>query len=628
MNPSLKLLHRQVQREFFKNRQSKKWRKLKSKFKRKKRKAVKAFYSKFVHELKETDPGSWYKMAKRIGALDQMNGQDIIVEELGGLDNQQSAEVIAKHFAAVSNEYSPINFDKLPCYLPAERPPQVQEHQVYERLRKLRNTRSTFKIDIPNKLRKEFSPELSAPLANIINSCLMEYYYPKLWKQEVITPAPKVTHPKLIKELRKISSTSDYSKVFEGFLREWILDDISKNIDLSQYGGLPGTGTEHMMVCLVDRILKMLDSTTDSAAVIAAMVDWKNAFDRQDPTIAIQKFIDIGVRRSLIPLLVSYLQDRKMRVRFNGQMSSEYNLVGGGPQGTLLGLIEYLVQSNDAADCVSQEDRYKYIDDLTILELILLSGLLVEFDCHKTVPSDVGTDHLYLPPASCSTQSSLNSIASWTNQNMMQINVDKTSYMIFSRSQTEFKTRLTVDNAKLDQVHEAKIVGVWLTPDMKWEKNTKELTRKAYSRMSMLTKLKYAGVGTEDLLDVYILFIRSVVEYCTVVWHSSITIELIKRIEMVQKTCLRVILDDSYISYGAALEMCNLDTLFDRREARCLTFAKKCLKHPVHRRMFPLNSNNGDSKHRSRENYTVNFARTNTYQKSAVPYLQRMLNAL
>ena len=78
----------------------------------------------------------------------------------------------------------------------------------------------------------------------------MEQYYPKLWKREVITPAPKVTHPKLIKELRKISSTSDYSKVFEGFLREWILDDISKNIDLSQYGGLPGTGTELMMAAL------------------------------------------------------------------------------------------------------------------------------------------------------------------------------------------------------------------------------------------------------------------------------------------------------------------------------------------------------------------------------------------
>jgi hypothetical protein len=176
-------------------------------------------------------------------------------------------------------------------------------------------------------------------------------------------------------------------------------------------------------------------------------------------------------------------------------------------------------------------------------------------------------------------------------------------------------------------VQEAKIVGVWLTSDMKWEKNTKELTRKAYSRMSMLTKLKYAGVCTEDLLDVYVLFIRSIAEYCTVVWHSSITGDLIRRIEMVQKTCLRIILGDNYVSYEAALEMCNLSTLFDRRESRCLSFVQKCLKHNVHKRMFPLNFNNEQNKHRSREKYTVNFARTTTYQISAIPYLQRLLNS-
>lgn len=49
--------------------------------------------------------------------------------------------------------------------------------------------------------------------------------------------------------------------------------------------------------------------------------------------------------------------------------------MGGGPQGTLLGQIEYLVQSNDNADVVDPEDRYKYIDDLSVLQLILLSGL-------------------------------------------------------------------------------------------------------------------------------------------------------------------------------------------------------------------------------------------------------------
>ena len=45
--PKLKLLHRRVQREYFRNRRSYKWKQLKVKFKREKRKAVKSFYSIF-----------------------------------------------------------------------------------------------------------------------------------------------------------------------------------------------------------------------------------------------------------------------------------------------------------------------------------------------------------------------------------------------------------------------------------------------------------------------------------------------------------------------------------------------------------------------------------------------------
>ena len=48
------------------------------------------------------------------------------------------------------------------------------------------------------------------------------------------------------------------------------MEDISSNIDIGQFGGLSGTGTEHMLVCLVDRILKLLDQNTDMSAVIMA----------------------------------------------------------------------------------------------------------------------------------------------------------------------------------------------------------------------------------------------------------------------------------------------------------------------------------------------------------------------
>ena len=47
------------------------------------------------------------------------------------------------------------------------------------------------------------------------------------------------------------------------------------------------------------------------------------------------------------------------------------DLIGVGPQGTLL---EYLVQSNNNADIVPPEERFKYIDDLSILQLICMSG--------------------------------------------------------------------------------------------------------------------------------------------------------------------------------------------------------------------------------------------------------------
>ena len=69
-------------------------------------------------------------MAKKIGSFDQMNQGEIKVESLLNFNNIQCAQKIASHFAAISNEYSPIDTNQLPSYLPALPPPQVEEHQV------------------------------------------------------------------------------------------------------------------------------------------------------------------------------------------------------------------------------------------------------------------------------------------------------------------------------------------------------------------------------------------------------------------------------------------------------------------------------------------------------------------
>ena len=74
--------------------------------------------------------------------------------------------------------------------------------------------------------------------------------------------------------------------------------------------------------------------------------------------------------------------------------------------------------------------------------------------------------------------------------------------------------------------------------------------------------------------------------------------------------------------------VCELEKLAVRREARCLKFGLKSLLHPVHSSLFPVNPNVLTDYHNTpnREHFQVNWAKTESYRMSAVPYIQRLLN--
>ena len=443
---------------------------------------------------------------------------------------------------------------------------------------------------------------------------------------ESVTPVPKKNKLEKLSDVRKISSTSDFSKIFEKYLKQWIFEDISEKLSPSQYGGRQGTGTEHCIVNFVDRILHLLDSS-DRCAVIVSCADWRNAFDRQDPTKTISKFIRIGVRSSLVPILSDYLRNRRMKVKMNGIESEIKDLVGGSPQGTLLGQLLYIGSSDDAASEISEDDKFKYVDDLEIIELLSLAGALLDYDFYQHVASDVGIDQQFLPPSAFEMQDSLENLSSWTRENKMQLNDEKSNYMIFNRGKTDFTTRLKINGCNLDQVKVTKLLGVWISEDLSWTKNCQEISKKAYTRIKMLSKLKYAGMKTEDLINIYILHIRSVTEYCSTAFHSSLTVEQSRKLESIQRTALRVILRDMYVSYEAAMEMTGLKLLHTRHDERCLSYVLKAVKHPVHRTKFPQTHVEDSHNIREREQYHVNFARTEAYRQSAVLSLQRLLNA-
>ena len=140
------------------------------------------------------------------------------------------------------------------------------------------------------------------------------------------------------------------------------------------------------------------NSKKEIFAVLATLVDWKQAFPRQCPTLGVKSFIENGVRPSLIPLLINYFQGRTMKVKWQGKVSKPRNLKGGGPQGSTFGVWEYLSQSNSNADFINEEDRFKFVDDLSFLEIIHLMQVgLASYNVKQHVPANVPFHNQIVP---------------------------------------------------------------------------------------------------------------------------------------------------------------------------------------------------------------------------------------
>ena len=214
-----------------------------------------------------------------------------------------------------------------------------------------------------------------------------------------------------------------------------------------------------------------------------------------------------------------------MRVKWKGLLSRVRALPGSGPQGGTLGIEEYLSQSNGNTDFLPDDEKYKFIDDLSILEILnLISITLSNYNHQNHVASDVGIEHKYLDPQSSKSQDYLNKIAEWTTNQEMKLNCEKTKYMIFNPSKKyQFNTRLKLEGKNLQQVHQTKLLGVVIRDDFSFKSNTELITKKAYKIMIILKNLYHFNLPLSDMIEIYCLYIRSVVEQAAVVWHSSLT---------------------------------------------------------------------------------------------------------
>ena len=271
--------------------------------------------------------------------------------------------------------------------------------------------------------------------------------------------------PETEDDLRPISLTNFFSKVMENFVFYWLLDYIGDKIDFRQYGGFKGNSVCHYLIELINFILAHQGSNTPTA-VLACMVDFSKAFNRQDHNVLVTILSDMGVPSWLLKVVMAFLTDRKMFTRYKGQMSSDKSLPGGGPQGTLLGLLLFIVlinkagfdnQINNAGDIITSRKKLALLNEIHMMYVDDLTNKPPE---ERVLPENfhARTGHEF-PVNDSQIVDQLNSLHQYAEDHKMKLNLKKTKVILFNPSKTiDFVPEVNLTDQPLESVEEIKLL--------------------------------------------------------------------------------------------------------------------------------------------------------------------------
>ena len=128
------------------------------------------------------------------------------------------------------------------------------------------------------------------------------------------------------------------------------------------------------------------------------------------------------------------------------------------------------------------------------------------------------------------------------------------------------------------------------------------------------------------LKQIYFSRIRCKLDQSAVVWNGSLTQKNVSDLERVQKSAIRIICGKKYESYSQTLKELGMTTLSERRENLCLKFAKKSLRTENFGHLFPIRTKRHLMRTRGNDFYKISKGFSERFVKSAIPYMQRLLN--
>lgn len=183
-------------------------------------------------------------------------------------------------------------------------------------------------------------------ICHIFNASLETGIFPNEWKGAMVIPVPKVRGTNKIEVFRPINKLPVYKKVLEIIVQKQLIKYFEINELFTECQS--GFRMKHSCETALQWVLSKWKRNIGEGKIIGVIfLDLKKAFEVVDRKILIKKLQWYGINGVVLNRFKSYLENRSQRVKFNGILSSSINVDLGIPQGSVLGLLLFLIYIND-----------------------------------------------------------------------------------------------------------------------------------------------------------------------------------------------------------------------------------------------------------------------------------------
>ena len=210
-----------------------------------------------------------------------------------------------------------------------DEPVIVSESEVKCEFKRVNGRKACGPDGIKGKVLRMCFEQLGFIFSFIMNESFSQHSLPLVWKQSEIIPVPKKENVTELNDLRPIALTSVVMKCMEKMILRKLRAVFDPIQDPFQFAYRQKRGVEDAIIVFLDNIYKHIDKPKTYCRIL--YVDFSSAFNTIQPSILLEKLIDLDVTSYLSLWINSFLTERSRYFRYGNVQSNPIITNAGAP---------------------------------------------------------------------------------------------------------------------------------------------------------------------------------------------------------------------------------------------------------------------------------------------------------